>query len=110
SSLAWQLLGWAQYRAGNWKDSIEALNKSCKLQPGGTGDGGQWIVLALAHEQLAGDRGLAEAGRAGPQAGGRRRYRASGKQIDSRRGSPDAIGQAISAFRAEAAKLLDGKE
>ena len=50
---AWQYLGWIHYRKGNWKSSIEALEKSCKLQPGGTGDCGQWIVLALAHAKLA---------------------------------------------------------
>ena len=32
SGYAWQYLGWVQYRAGNWKASIEALEKSCKLQ------------------------------------------------------------------------------
>lgn len=52
SGLAWQVLGWAEYRAGNWKASIEALEKSCKLQEGGTGDSYQWLFLAMAHWQL----------------------------------------------------------
>ena len=57
-----QRLGWIQYRTGNWKASIEALEKSCQLQKGGTGDGGQWIVLALAHAKLAAQEGLPENG------------------------------------------------
>jgi tetratricopeptide (TPR) repeat protein/serine/threonine protein kinase len=49
----WQLLGWARYRAGDYKASLEALEKSCALQeaPKG-GDAGQWFCLALAHRQL----------------------------------------------------------
>src|SRR5262249_19575922 len=38
---AWQVLGWAQYRSGDWPESIQALEKSCKLQKGGTGDAAQ---------------------------------------------------------------------
>jgi eukaryotic-like serine/threonine-protein kinase len=52
SPMGWQLLGWIQYRAGNWKDSIAALEKSRELQEGGTGDAFQWLVLAMAHWQL----------------------------------------------------------
>jgi WD40 repeat protein len=53
SVLAWQVLGWARYRAGSWKASIEALEKSCALQeyPKG-GDSAQWFFLAMAHWQL----------------------------------------------------------
>jgi serine/threonine protein kinase/tetratricopeptide (TPR) repeat protein len=53
SAFAWQVLGWAHYRAGDWKASIAALEKSCALQddPKG-GDCGQWFVLAMAHWQL----------------------------------------------------------
>jgi tetratricopeptide (TPR) repeat protein len=53
SSLAWQVVGWAHYRNGDWKASIEALEKSCALQdnPKG-GDAGQWFFLAMAHWQL----------------------------------------------------------
>src|SRR4029453_5030063 len=58
--LAWQYLGWIRYRTGDWKSSIEALEKSCKLQKGGKGDAGQWIVLALAHAKLAAQEGLPE--------------------------------------------------
>ena len=53
SDSALQVLGWALYRAGDWKASIEALEKSCALQanPKG-GNAGQWIVLAMAYWQL----------------------------------------------------------
>jgi hypothetical protein len=51
--VAWQVLGWAHYRAGDWKASIEALEKSCALQvnPKG-GDASRWFFLAMAHWQL----------------------------------------------------------
>jgi tetratricopeptide (TPR) repeat protein len=53
SSLAWQVLGWARYRAGDWKASVEALDKSCDLDddPKG-GNALQWFFLAMAHWQL----------------------------------------------------------
>ena len=55
--LAWQQCGLGvQYRAGNWKASIAALEHSRRLERGG--DCGQWIVLALAHGKLADDRSL----------------------------------------------------
>jgi superkiller protein 3 len=49
----WKMLGWAHYRAGDWKASIEALNKSCALQdnPKG-GNAYQWFFLAMAHWRL----------------------------------------------------------
>ncbi len=50
---AWQILGWAHYRNGAWKDSLEALEKSMTLQenPKG-GSSRQWFGLALAHWKL----------------------------------------------------------
>jgi tetratricopeptide (TPR) repeat protein len=50
----WNTLGAAHYRAGNWKEAVEALEKSCALQdnPKG-GDARQWFVLAMAHGKLA---------------------------------------------------------
>jgi Tfp pilus assembly protein PilF len=47
------MLGWARYRTGDWKASIEALEKSCALQhdPRG-GDAFQWFFLAMAHGKL----------------------------------------------------------
>jgi hypothetical protein len=103
----WQMLGWAQYQAGNWKDSIEALEKSCKLKRGG--DCGQWIVLALAHGKLANQKDLPEPERARHRADARSWYDQAVKQIDGNR-DQNEIMQPIRAFRAEAAKLLDGKE
>lgn len=54
----WQVLGWAKYRTGDYKGCIDALQKSMRLQRGGMGDAGQWLVLAMAHYQL-GDKALA---------------------------------------------------
>ena len=49
------MLGWAHYRAGDWKASVEALEKSCGLwsqdDPKG-GDAYQWFFLAMAHCRL----------------------------------------------------------
>ena len=45
------MLGWAHYRTGASKSSIEALEKSIELQKDG-GDTGQWFCLAMAHWQL----------------------------------------------------------
>ncbi len=49
----WLVLGWASYRTGAWKDSIQALEKSISLQasPKG-GNSWQWFFLAMAHRQL----------------------------------------------------------
>ncbi|MEX0679483.1 MAG: protein kinase [Pirellulales bacterium] len=43
-------LGVAQYRAGNWKAAIEALEKSMELRDGG--DAFDWFFLAMASWQL----------------------------------------------------------
>jgi serine/threonine protein kinase/Flp pilus assembly protein TadD len=110
SESAWQWLGWVQYRIGNWEDSIETLEKSCKLQPGGTGDASQWIVLALAHAKLAAQEGLPEKERAHHQAEARRRYEQADRQIDSRWPVRpiDVVPQATWDFRAEARELMKG--
>ena len=112
SELPWQNLGWVQYRAGNWKASIEALEKSCKLQAGGTGDYGQWIVMSLAHGKLASEKDLPEQERARHQAEARRWYDQAVKQIGSRWSDrpSGAYDQAIWDFRAEATELLGIKE
>lgn len=87
SSFAWQYLGLVQYRIGNWQASIEALEKSCKLQEGGTGDAFQWLFLAMAHWQL-GDKDEA-----------RKWY---DKSIQVERVMPEELRR----FRAEAEELL----
>ncbi len=46
----WNTLGIAQYRAGNWKDAIAALDQSRELRKGG--DGFNWFFLAMALWQL----------------------------------------------------------
>jgi serine/threonine protein kinase/tetratricopeptide (TPR) repeat protein len=49
----WNTLGVSQYRAGEWKAAITALEKSMELGKGG--DSIDWIFLAMAHWQ-AGER------------------------------------------------------
>ena len=46
----WNTLGTANYRAGHYDKSIDALNKAMQLQDGG--DAVDWIFLAMAHRQL----------------------------------------------------------
>jgi superkiller protein 3 len=53
SADAWSALGWAHYRAGNWKASIEALEKSIALEANSSGGtAAQWFFLAMANFQL----------------------------------------------------------
>jgi tetratricopeptide (TPR) repeat protein len=108
SAWAWQNLGWIQYRAGNWKASIEALEKSCKRHKGGASS--QWIVLSLAYGKLANEKDLPEEERARHQAEARRWYDQAVEQIDRLGAKGDSLVQAIRAFRAEAAELLEVKE
>src|SRR5262249_1800023 len=112
SGMAWQFLGWVYYRAGDWKASIEALEQSCKLQQGGTGDAAQWVVLALAHAKLAAQEGLPEKEREHHRTEARRRFEQADKQIDSwwRARPGGVIEQGIWDFRAEARKLMGAKE
>ena len=46
----WQTLGYAEYRAGNWKSAITALEQVQAL--GSSGDSLEWFPLAMAHWQL----------------------------------------------------------
>jgi len=52
----WNTLGVAQYRAGDYKSAIEALNKAAELRAGG--DAFDCFILAMAHWQL-GDKNQA---------------------------------------------------
>jgi tetratricopeptide (TPR) repeat protein len=108
--VAWQVLGWAQYRAGAWRESIAALEKSCTLENGG--DSGQWVVLALAHAKLATQEDLPEEEREHHKAEARRRYEQADKRIDSLWPvrPRDSMGQAIWDFRAEARALLGAED
>ena len=81
SNIAWQFRGWVLYRLGDWKASVEALEKSCQL--GNGGDAGQWIVLALAHAKLATQNGASPSERAQHLSESSRRYEAAIKQIDN---------------------------
>jgi tetratricopeptide (TPR) repeat protein/serine/threonine protein kinase len=97
SPFAWHVLGCAHYRAGDWKASIEALEKSCALQnnPKG-GDAGQWFVLAMGHWKL------------GEKEKAREVYDKAVQWMDKNR--PKNV--ELRRFRAEAAELLgiDKKE
>jgi tetratricopeptide (TPR) repeat protein len=46
----WNTLGVAYYRAGNWKEAVNALQKSMELGKGG--DVVDWLFLAMAHWRL----------------------------------------------------------
>jgi tetratricopeptide (TPR) repeat protein len=46
----WKTLGVAQYRAGDWKAAVAALEKAMQFRNGG--DGTDWFFLAMAHWQL----------------------------------------------------------
>ena len=46
----WHTLGVAHYRAGNWKQTLEALQKGCELQQSAASR--DWIFQAMAHWQL----------------------------------------------------------
>jgi WD40 repeat protein/serine/threonine protein kinase/tetratricopeptide (TPR) repeat protein len=46
----WNTLGVARYRAGDWKGTVAALEKSMELRKGGTSE--DWFFLAMAHWQL----------------------------------------------------------
>jgi eukaryotic-like serine/threonine-protein kinase len=105
---AWQYFGWIQYRAGNWKASIDALETSCKLQ--NPGDCCQWIVMSLAHWKLANEKDLPEQERDRHKAEARRWYDEAVKQINNWGPGGNPIVQATRAFRAEAAELLGVKE
>src|SRR5262249_23138524 len=53
-ALCLQALGWALYRNGNWKDSIDAFRKSIALQGWHLGGGyrRQWLGLAVDYMHL----------------------------------------------------------
>jgi tetratricopeptide (TPR) repeat protein len=95
SSLAWQVLGWAHYRSGDWKASIEALEKSCALQdnPKG-GDAGKWFFLAMAHCHL------------GEKDRARELYDRAVEWMDKNQPRNEELRR----FRTEAAQLLDLKD
>jgi tetratricopeptide (TPR) repeat protein len=108
SELNWQYLGWIQYRTGKWRASIQALEKSCKLHRRGTGDSGQWIVLALAHARLAAQEDLAEMEREHHRTEARRWFEKADGLINRwlRVRPSGPVAQAIWDFREEARELF----
>src|SRR5262249_55025118 len=104
SASAWQALGWALFRTGEFRKSVECLEKSCSLQEAATGDAGQWIVLALAHGKLSLQAGLPELERKQHETEFRRRFELASKQIDSwwRARPSHIVDQGIWDFRQEA--------
>ncbi len=52
-SLAWSVLGIAEYRNSHWQSAIDALSHSIDLGGGnGNGEVWDWFYLAMAHAQL----------------------------------------------------------
>jgi serine/threonine protein kinase len=88
----WKTLGVAQYRAGDWKATVAALEKAMQLRNGG--DGTDWFVLAMAHWQL-GDKDKA-----------RTWYAQAVRWLEKNKPQDEALRR----FRAEAAELLGIKE
>jgi tetratricopeptide (TPR) repeat protein/serine/threonine protein kinase len=95
SDFAWQVLGWAHYRVGEWNASIAALEKSCALQanPKG-GNAAPWFFLAMAHWQL------------GEKDKARELYDRAVQWMDKNQPKNEELRR----FRTEAALLLELKE
>ncbi len=85
----WNTLGVAQYRAGDAKAAVAALEESMRLRAGG--DPYDWLFLAMALHQL------------GDRAGSRSWYDRSLAWISAR----SASGEELLRFRDEAARVLD---
>jgi superkiller protein 3 len=89
----WRMLGWAEYRAGNWQAAIRDLHKVREV--GSPGDCWEWFALAMAHWRL------------GHRDEARRYYDWAVEWMEQY--SPDNVGFDWDAFRrtrAEAAELL----
>jgi tetratricopeptide (TPR) repeat protein len=89
---AWNTLGVAQLRAGNWEESIKALRKSMDLRKGG--DSSDWFFLAMAHWHL------------GNKNEARRWFDQAVSWMDKNQPGNEELRR----FRAEAAELLGLKE
>ncbi|HUE74171.1 MAG TPA: protein kinase [Pirellulaceae bacterium] len=85
-------LGVAQYRAGDWKAAIAALEKSLELRKGG--DSFDWFFLAMAHWQL------------GEKDKAREWYDKAVQWMDKHQPNDEELRR----FRAEAAELLGVKD
>jgi uncharacterized protein HemY len=89
---AWNTLGVARYRAGEWKRAIEALEKSRQLRQGG--DSYDYFFLAMAHWQL------------GEKEQARQDFDKAVRWMDQHRPRDEDLRY----FRTEAAELLGVKE
>jgi tetratricopeptide (TPR) repeat protein len=89
---AWNTLGAAHYRAGDWKAAVTALEKAMKLREGG--DAFDWFFLAMAHWQL-GDKKQA-----------RQWYDKAVPWMEKNKSQDEELCR----FRAEAAELLGVKD
>jgi Flp pilus assembly protein TadD len=83
----WKTLAWAQYRAGDWKAAVAAMEKVKEL--GSPGDSIEWFLLAMAHWQLGNkdkarqwyDKAVACMERNKPKDGELRRFRAEAAEL-----------------------------
>ena len=88
----WHTLGVAQYRAGNWKESLAALEKTFELQQWATS--WDWFFQAMAHWQLD------------EKDEARKSYDKAVEWMEKNKPDDDELRR----FRAEAAELLGVKE
>jgi Flp pilus assembly protein TadD len=84
----WQTLAWAQYRVGDWKEAVLAMEKVKQL--GSAGDSTQWFLLAMAHWKL------------GKKVAVRKWYDQAVEWMDNNQPKNEELRR----FRAEAAELL----
>jgi serine/threonine protein kinase/Tfp pilus assembly protein PilF len=91
----WNTLGVAQYRAGNWKDAVAALERSVKS---GGSHGLDWFFLAMSHWRL-GDKEQA-----------RKFYAQAIQWMEKKPPRNQDLRQELRRFRAEAAGLLGIKD
>jgi hypothetical protein len=93
----WNTLGVALYRAGQWEESIQALEKSMQLQGGRAGSFNTFF-LAMAHWQR------------NEKEQARKQYdQATAWMEKNQAGLPKEHAEELRRFRAEAAALLEGK-
>jgi tetratricopeptide (TPR) repeat protein len=91
SAYAWNTLGVAQYRAGDWPAAAEALRKSVELSGGG--ESTDWLFLAMAYWRL------------GKKDEARQWYDKAAQWMEKNKADDELRG-----FRAEADALLGGKK
>jgi eukaryotic-like serine/threonine-protein kinase len=84
----WQSLAWAEYRAGDWKTAVAAMEKVKEL--GSAGNSREWFLLAMAHWKL------------GNKVEARKWYGQAIAWMDKNQPANKELGR----FRAEAAELL----